>query len=88
MQTFKNLIKPKNLIIHWESPKVLVKKKTLDLGVINVNPDEYIAKYGNTLKRFDELPDFAKEIKPPENMRLASQTSGFRTNTFKNSWLQ
>ena len=42
--------KPKNLIIQWEEPKVTIKKKYTNLGVVRTNPDEYISKYGDEVK--------------------------------------
>ena len=67
--------KPKNLIIQWDMPSVVVKKQFIDLGVIRVSPEEYIARYGSSLKTYAELPDFVKEIRPAENLPLASQVT-------------
>ncbi len=65
--------KPRNLIIQWEAPKVLIRKQYIDLGVSIVNPEEYIARFGSSLLPYEQLPDFVKEIRAPENLRLASQ---------------
>jgi hypothetical protein len=67
--------KPKNLIVQWETPNVVVKKEFKDLGIVRANPTEYIERYGNTLKRSVELPNFVKEIKPPSGLVLAADSS-------------
>jgi hypothetical protein len=56
--------KEHNVIVQWEQPKAHVKTVIKDLGIIRADPNEYIQKYGDQLKRFDELPEFAKNIKP------------------------
>ena len=61
------------MIIQWDPPKTLIQKKFIDLGVTKVCPEDYIVKFGSTLKTYDELPDFVKEIQAPANLRLASQ---------------
>jgi hypothetical protein len=38
------------------------------LGIRKANPQEYIAKYGRTLTKNEELPDFIREITPPYGM--------------------
>jgi hypothetical protein len=58
-------VKPKNVIIQWGQPRVQFSKQFKDLGVIHANPEEYIMKYGETLKKTEELPDFVHEIQPP-----------------------
>ena len=58
-------VKPKNVIIQWGQPRVHFSKQFKDLGVIHANPEEYIMKYGETLKKTEELPDFVHEIQPP-----------------------
>ena len=67
------VVKPKNVIIQWEAPIVKVKKEFKDLGIIRANPSEYVARYGATLKKANELPPFVLEIKPPAGIVLASE---------------
>jgi len=67
--------KPRNVVVHWNPPKVAVNRVYRDLGVVQANPSEYKAKYGGSLKNFNDLPDFAKEIKPPEGVVLAANES-------------
>jgi hypothetical protein len=57
------IVKPKNVVIQWETPQVTVKKEFKDLGVIRANPAEYVQRYGATLKTARELPSFVLEIK-------------------------
>jgi hypothetical protein len=66
------IAKPRNVIIQWEAPQVQVKKEFKDLGVIRANPQEYMSRYGSTLKTARELPSFVLEIKPPTGVVLAS----------------
>lgn len=68
------IVKPKNVIIQWDTPEVQVKKEFKDLGVIRANPTEYVSRYGTTLKSARELPPFVLEIKPPAGVVLASET--------------
>jgi len=68
-----SLVKPKNVIIQWESPQVQVKKEFKDLGVIRANPLEYVSRYGQTLKMARDLPSFVLEIQPPKGVVLASE---------------
>jgi hypothetical protein len=64
--------KEHNVIVQWEQPKAVVKTVIKDLGIIRADPNEYIQRFGDQLKRFDELPEFAKNIKPSSNVHLAS----------------
>ena len=61
----KEAVKPKNIIIQWEAPQINLLKQFQDLGIRRENPQEYIAKYGRTLTKTEELPDFIREITPP-----------------------
>lgn len=69
------VVKPRNIIIQWEAPTVTVKKEFKDLGIVRANPVEYIQRYGTSLKRSIELPNFVKEIKPPEGLILAADSN-------------
>lgn len=55
-----------------------VKKQYIDLGVVKADPEDYMAKYGSSLTSYDDLPDFIKEMKPPERLLLASQQNSTR----------
>lgn len=68
------MIKPKNIIIQWEPPRVHIKKEFKDLGIVRANPVEYVQRYGSSLKRSIELPSFVKEIKPPDGVILAADS--------------
>ena len=63
--------KQKNVIIQWEMPKIEIKKEFKDLGIVRANPVEYVQRFGTSLKHANELPDFVKEIKPPNDLMLA-----------------
>lgn len=45
------------------------------MGVIKADPQEYYNKYKSSLKHSSELPDFVKDIKPPEGIQLAADYS-------------
>jgi hypothetical protein len=66
------ICKPKNIIVQWEQPDVCVKKDIKHLGVVCANPCEYIQKYGSSLKRSCELPQFVKDIQPSCGIELAA----------------
>jgi hypothetical protein len=65
-------LKPRNVIIQWETPKVNIKKEFKYLGIIHANPAEYIQRYGNVLKNSRDLPQFVHDIKTPDGVVLAS----------------
>ena len=62
--------KQKNLIIEWEPTQANTEKKIQILGVESADPNEYIAKYGPTLKTKSELPKFALNVKGPDGVDL------------------
>ena len=64
--------KPKNIIVQWDQPKVEIKKEFKDLGIVRANPIEYMQRFGSTLKKPNELPQFVKDIRPPEGVILAA----------------
>lgn len=68
-------LKPKNVIVQWHAPEVVVKKDFKYLGVIRANPSEYVKRYGSTLKSARDMPEFVQDIKPPNGIKLAAETS-------------
>jgi hypothetical protein len=68
------LLKPKNVIIQWEPPECIVKKRVKYLGIVKADPVDYVNKYGKELKLSDDLPDFVKKIKTPDGLRLATES--------------
>lgn len=66
------VVKPRNVIVQWEAPQVVIKKEFKYLGVIRANPVEYVQRYGATLKVARELPDFVLDIKTPDGLVLAA----------------
>ncbi len=72
--------KVKNVIIQWDPPKVVVNREFKDLGIVRADPDEYIAKFGPTLKKLEEMPDFVKDIKLPQDLLLAAQVPSLTTH--------
>lgn len=67
------LINPRNVIIQWETPDVKINHKLTYLGIVKANPVEYVNRYGNSLKKADELPEVIRSIKPPADIILASE---------------
>lgn len=66
------VVKPKNVIIQWESPQVNIKREYKYLGVIRANPTEYINRYGDALTKANQLPNYVTEIKNPKDLLLAA----------------
>ncbi len=62
------MAKPKNVIIQWEAPAVSVRKEIKYLGVIRANPAEYVSKFGASLKKPGQLPDFVLSIRTPDEI--------------------
>lgn len=52
----------RNTVIQWSAAPANIKKDIKYLGVTRADPREYVAKYGGTLKRPNELPSFAIEL--------------------------
>ena len=65
------IVAPRNVIVQWEAPSVVVRKEFKYLGVIRANPAEYVAQYGASLKLASALPQFVLDIKTPEGLVLA-----------------
>lgn len=64
--------KPKNLVIQWESPKVVIKQELKNLGIIKANPIEYIQKFGSSLITTKEMPQYILDIACPKDVVLAA----------------
>ena len=52
---------------------MIVKKDFRDLGVVKANPFEYVDRFGDSLRVPPELPDFVKDIRPPQGVILAAE---------------
>jgi hypothetical protein len=65
---------PKNVVIQWESPDVEIRKEFKNLGIIHADPQEYVAKYGQSLIRSDQLPEVAVHYGEQPGLDLASRT--------------
>jgi hypothetical protein len=46
----------RNTIIEWEAPEVEIVQQCKDLGVVDMDPEEYCRRHGNTLLQSHELP--------------------------------
>lgn len=68
-----NYQRPKNVVIEWEAPKVVVKREFKDLGIIRTNPLDYQQKYGAELTPSESLPTLAKTIQAPLGHYFASE---------------
>ena len=62
---------PRNLIIEWLTPCQEVKQEFIFGGLENVDPSEYILKYGGKLTPSNELPKFVSEFNVPQGESLA-----------------
>lgn len=68
-----SLTKPKNFIIEWQDPQVVVKNELKYLGIVEADPLDYVKTHGSELKNLEDLPEFAREIKAPGGLKLASE---------------
>lgn len=66
------IVKPRNVIVQWEAPRVNIRREIKYLGVIRANPAEYVQRYGTSLKSSNEMPDYVANIKTPEGLVLAA----------------
>lgn len=66
------IVKPRNVIVQWEAPRVNIRREIKYLGVIRANPAEYVQRYGSSLKNSSEMPDYVNGIKTPEGLVLAA----------------
>lgn len=66
------IIKPRNIIVQWNSPQVTVRKEFKYLGIVRANPGDYVQRYGSTLRQSNELPQFVSDIKTPDGIVLAA----------------
>ena len=76
------IVKPKNVIIEWESPKMVVKQEFKYLDVIRADPVEYTRRYGASLHKSHELPSFVYNIETPHGLRLSDNQSVVGSQTF------
>ena len=67
---------PRNIIVQWETPCQEVKQEFKFLGVEQVDPSEYVMKYGGKLTPAAELPKFVSEFKPVQGEHLAASSRG------------
>ena len=65
-------VKPKNVIVQWTQPNVKIKQEIKYLGVIEADPIEYMKKYGDELKHFNEMPDIVRNIPGINDLDLAA----------------
>lgn len=66
------VVKPRNVIVQWDSPQVNIRKEYKYLGVIRANPVDYVQRYGSTLRQPSELPKFVTDIQSPDGLVLAA----------------
>lgn len=59
------LAKPRNIVVQWEAPEVKVIREVKYLGVVKANPIEYVQRYSDSLKSYDQLPQYVKDIQTP-----------------------
>ena len=63
---------PKNVIIQWEMPAVQIQREFRVLGVVEIDPQQYISQYGPQLASASQLPSVVVEnFKPPVGQTLA-----------------
>ena len=73
----KLLPNPRNVVIEWESPNVVVNKQYINLGTVeSVDPVEYVAKNASQLLASHDLPvdSYESDLQPPEGLNLAANS--------------
>jgi len=68
-------VKPRNVIVQWESPKARIRQEVKYLGEIRANPAEYVARYGVSLVLAAKLPEWVRAINTPENLKLGAEAN-------------
>ncbi len=68
-----SVVKPRNVIVQWDAPNVLIKKDYKYLGTVRANPSDYVQRYGSSLKNAKDLPSIVYDIKTPNGIRLACE---------------
>ncbi len=68
---------PRNVIIQWETPKLIVKQEVKYLGEVRADPNDYIRRFGPTLKDSREISRVIRDIVAPKEVegRLARYLS-------------
>jgi len=66
------VVKPRNVIVQWEAPNIVVKKEQKFLGVVRANPNEYVQRYAHSLKPSKDLPQFVLDMQTPRGLVLAA----------------
>ena len=74
------VIKPKNVIVQWEEPEVIIKQEIKYLGVIRADPVNYVKLYGDSLIKSSERPQYVKDIKTPDGILLAADSKYTETH--------
>jgi hypothetical protein len=69
----------KNLVIQWRRPNYIIEQDIKCIGTQRADPEEYLLKYGNSLKETHELPAFVNSF---ENDNCCN--SKFTPNVYNN----
>ena len=64
--------KPKNVIVQWSEPEVVIKQKIHFLGVIKADPIDYIQKYNGSLIQSKDLPQICTSLPVANGYVLAA----------------
>jgi hypothetical protein len=70
--------KIKNLVVQWDTPRVVVRKKMCNLGVVKADPACYKSLFAESMTTADRLPEFVRELPLPNGLnKLAADESPF-----------
>lgn len=64
--------KPRNVIVQWLPPEVVVTQEVKFLGIVKADPAEYVRRYGQSLKKASEFPAEVRNIPLQANVTLAA----------------
>jgi len=77
--------KPKNVIVQWSEPEVVIKQKIHFLGVIKADPVDYIQKYNGSLIQSKDLPQICTSLPVANGYVLAADYLGNNNNNNYNN---
>ena len=65
-------------LVLYDPPKVVLNRRIRNLGVSQVDPLAYAAKFGDTLVSASNLPSIVKHIRPRNGALLAAESASMR----------
>ena len=67
--------KPRNVIVQWSPPEVIVTREVKFLGIVRADPTEYTRRYGESLKHSKDFPELVRNLPLQADVTLAADYS-------------